>query len=148
MTAPYRNAPSLKLLGSVDVAVAAAEQASPGMKPLTVAWPGTFFSSPHHYNVFLTGATPVTSKLLKPSLVDAETGQVTDTRDMPLLIRALFLSRPLHFGDYGGLMLKVVWALLDLAAIVVLASGLVLWFRRARGATDKRVAEIVSGAAA
>lgn len=148
MTAPYRNAPPLKHLGSVDAAVAAAERASPGMKPLSIAWPGTFFSSPHHYNVFLTGATPLTSKLLKPALVDAETAQLTDTRDMPLLIRALFLSRPLHFGDYGGLMLKIVWALLDLAAIVVLASGLVLWFGRTRGAVDKRVAEIVSGASA
>ncbi|WP_334385616.1 PepSY-associated TM helix domain-containing protein [Bradyrhizobium sp. AZCC 2262] len=40
---------------------------------------------------------------------------------------ALQVSRPLHFGDYGGLPLKIIWALLDLAAIVVLASGLYLW---------------------
>ena len=145
MTAPYRNAPPLKHLGSVDAAVAAAERASPGMKPLTIAWPGTFFSSPHHYDVFLTGATPVTAKLLKPALVDAETGKLTDTRDMPLVVRALFLSRPLHFGDYGGLPLKIVWALLDLVAIVVLGSGLYLWIGRRAGPPDRRVAEIVSG---
>ena len=145
MTAPYRHAPPPARLGSVDVAVAAAMQASPGMKPLTIAWPGTFFSSPHHYDVFLSGDTPVTSKLLKPSLVDAMTGEVTDTRAMPLVIRALFLSQPLHFGDYGGLVLKIIWALLDLAAIVVLGSGLYLWLGRRARSIEQRVVGIASG---
>jgi uncharacterized iron-regulated membrane protein len=39
---------------------------------------------------------------------------------------ALLLSQPLHFGDYGGLPLKIIWALLDIATIIVLASGLYL----------------------
>ena len=43
---------------------------------------------------------------------------------------ALMLSKPLHFGDYGGLPLKIVWALLDLLTIWVLATGLVLWWQR------------------
>jgi uncharacterized iron-regulated membrane protein len=46
---------------------------------------------------------------------------------LPWYLRALQVSRPLHFGDYGGLPLKIIWALLDLAAIVVLASGVYLW---------------------
>ena len=148
MTAPYRDAPPLRRLGSVDTAVAAARRAAPDMKPLTIAWPGTFFSTPHHYNVFLIGNTPVTSRLLKPALVDAETGRLTDMRAMPLLIRALFLSRPLHFGDYGGILLKVIWALLDLAAILVLGSGLYLWLGRRGTSLDRRVAELASGAEA
>jgi len=40
------------------------------------------------------------------------------------------MSRPLHFGDYGGLPLKILWALLDLLAIAVLVSGIYLWFAR------------------
>jgi len=145
MTVPYANAPPLRRLGSVDAAVSVAEAASPGMTPQTIAWPGSFFGTPHHYNVFLRGETPVTKRLLKPSLVDAETGKLTDTRDMPLHIRALFLSRPLHFGDYGGLLLKVVWALLDIVAILVLVSGLYLWLGRRAGPVDRRVEEITSG---
>ncbi|MHC2630366.1 putative iron-regulated membrane protein [Bradyrhizobium liaoningense] len=42
------------------------------------------------------------------------------------------MSRPLHFGDYGGLPLKIIWALLDFAAIVVLASGVYLWLGRCK----------------
>ena len=38
--------------------------------------------------------------------------------------------QPLHFGDYGGLPLKVIWAALDMLTIVVLGSGLYLWWIR------------------
>jgi uncharacterized iron-regulated membrane protein len=146
MMAPYKNAPPLKHLGSLDAAVATALAASPGMEVATIAYPGTFFSTPHHYDVFMRGSSPVTARLLKPTLVDAETAALTDTRDMPLHIRALFISRPLHFGDYGGILLKIVWALLDVACIVVLATGLYLWWGRRRVTLEKRVAEIESGA--
>lgn len=145
MTAPYKDAAPLNGIGSVDVAIEVAKRASPEMKPLIVAWPGTFFSSNHHFNVFMTGDTPLTSKLLRPSLVDASTGRLTDARDMPLLIRALFLSRPLHFGDYGGLPLKIIWALLDVAAIMVLVTGLYLWLGRRRVPIERRLAELQAG---
>lgn len=145
MTAPYRHAPPLKRLGSIDVAVAAAMYASPGMKPSSISFPGSFFSTPHHYNIFLRGATPVTERLIKPALVDAGTGKLTATRDMPLHIRALFLSRPLHFGDYGGMPLKIVWALLDCVAILVLGSGIYLWAGRRGGSVDRRIEELTSG---
>jgi uncharacterized iron-regulated membrane protein len=64
---------------------------------------------------------------------------------MPLHIRALFLARPLHFGDYGGLLLKVVWALLDIVAIIVLVSGLHLWGARARIPAAVRANDLVRG---
>lgn len=147
MMAPYLNAPPLTHLGSLDAAVATALAASPGMEVATIAYPGTFFSTPHHYDVFMRGSSPVTARLLKPTLVDAETAALTDTRDMPLHIRALFISRPLHFGDYGGILLKIVWALLDAACITVLVTGLYLWWGRRRVTLEKRVAEIESGAA-
>jgi uncharacterized iron-regulated membrane protein len=142
MRAPYANAPPIAYLGSLDAAVATALHASPGMEPATIAYPGTFFGTPHHYNVFMRGASPVTERLLKPTLVDAQTGTLTDTRDMPLHIRALFLSRPLHFGDYGGLLLKIVWAIFDLIAIFVLISGLYLWIARWRAPLDRRFDDI------
>ena len=95
-----------------------------------VGFPGSRMSSPHHYAVFMRGTEPLTARLLKPVLVDAETGRVTDSRDMPWYMTALLLSQPLHFGDYGGMPLKILWAVLDVITIVVLGSGLYLWFRR------------------
>ena len=46
------------------------------------------------------------------------------------------MSQPLHFGDYGGLALKLLWALLDVLAIVVLGSGLYLWLRKPKSAAQ------------
>lgn len=134
MTAPWRGRPPVAAPGPVRPAVAAAVEAAPGMEPFFVAWPQTPFTSGHHYAVFMRGDTPLTSRLLTPAIVDAETGRLTDFRPMPWYAQALFLSQPLHFGDYGGLPLKIIWAALDLATIVVLWGGLRLWWARRRGA--------------
>ena len=123
--------------GSVDVAMATARRAIPGMNPQFIAFPGGSFSSGHHYAVFFQGATPLTENLLTTALVDAATGQLTDARPMPWYFKALSLSRPLHFGDYGGLPLKLLWAVLDVFTIVVLVSGLYLWIARVRGLRDR-----------
>lgn len=63
----------------------------------------------------------------------------------PWYVKTLFLSVPLHFGDYGGLPLKIIWALLDIAAIVVLVTGLYLWLGRRRVSIEKRLEELQSG---
>jgi uncharacterized iron-regulated membrane protein len=100
--------------------------------------------------VFLKGDTPLTSRLLKPALIDAETGKLTDSRDMPWYVTTLFVSQPLHFGDYGGMPLKILWALLDVITIVVLVTGLYLWLRRRRSGVsiDRAIAQSSAPAAA
>lgn len=70
----------------------------------------------------------MTSKLVQPALIDAETGKLTETRALPWYAKMLLLSQPLHFGDYGGLTLKIIWALLDIVTMIVLMSGLYLWW--------------------
>lgn len=139
MTAQYRDRAVPAHLASVNAAVEVALHAAPGMTPSFVAFPGTTFSSKSHYAVFLKGDTPLTSRLLKPALIDAETGKLTDIRDMPWYVTTLFVSQPLHFGDYGGMPLKILWALLDVITIVILVTGLYLWWRRRKsGASVER----------
>lgn len=115
---------------SIDAALRQARSALPGLRPQFIAFPGSAFSTPHHYAVFFQGDRPLTERMLTPALIDAGTGRLTDVRPMPLATKALQMSQPLHFGDYGGLPLKILWALLDIVTILVLASGLVLWIRR------------------
>jgi len=139
MTAPYRDKPPLAPgeRGSVAKAIATAQATLPHLELSFVAFPGTLFSSPHHYNVFMKGTTPLTSRLITPALVDARTGELTDTRPLPWYITSILVSQPLHFGDYGGMPLKIVWALLDVITIVVLGSGLYLWLvKRRRAVVD------------
>lgn len=131
--------------GSIDKAMAAARAAIPGNNPQFIAFPGGAFSSKHHYAVFFQGATPLTGHLLTPALIDAETGAFTAARPMPWYTQALALSQPLHFGDYGGLPLKLLWAILTVFTIVVLGSGLYLWLGKRRAGTDALVREVESG---
>lgn len=131
MTAPYKNASPIQgELSSIDQAIQTASEHVPDMNVVLVAFPGTIFSSKHHYTVFMKGNTELTARLLMPVLIDAETGELTDARPMPWYVNALFLSQPLHFGDYGGLPLKIIWALFDIASIIILITGLYLWYQR------------------
>lgn len=130
MTAPYKGLPPPAQLGSVEQSVRAAEALEPGMSLGFIAFPGTAFSSAHHYGIFMRGVTPLTARLFKPVLVDAQTAKVTDSRELPWYVTALLVSQPLHFGDYGGMPMKILWALLDVITIVILGSGLYLWLAR------------------
>lgn len=132
MVADYRALPPLAPAhyASIDRSLAAAQEAESGLAPQFIGFPGGAWSSPHHYAVFFQGDTALTAHILSPALVDAATGRLTRTATMPWSMQALMLSRPLHFGDYGGLALKLVWAMLDLATIRVLWTGLWLWWTR------------------
>lgn len=135
MVAPYAGKPPPVHLASLDDVVARARQAAPGMEVAFIAFPGTPFTSSHHFAAFMRGDTVLTARLLKPVLLDGETGEVADARALPLYLQALLISQPLHFGDYGGLPLKVIWAALDGLTIVVIGSGLYLWVARRRKRT-------------
>jgi len=74
-----------------------------------VVFPGDPFGSPYHFLLWTKGNTALTSRLFSPVRVDACTGALTTVVRMPWYLRALEVSRPLHFGDYGGLPLKLIW---------------------------------------
>jgi uncharacterized iron-regulated membrane protein len=147
MLEPWRGKepPPPNELGSAQAAFVTAQHAVPGMKVVSVVFPGGQFGSPHHYLLWAKGATPLTARLFDPILVDARSGALTSVVQMPWYLRALELSRPLHFGDYGGLPLKIIWALLDIATMGVLVTGLYLWLSRRRSSIEAVVEEIERG---
>jgi uncharacterized iron-regulated membrane protein len=120
-------APATRLL---DIA----KDVAPGMEPSFIAFPGTLFSSQHHYGVFMKGSTHLTSHLLTPVLIDASTLQVTAVAERPWYMDVMSLSLPLHFGDYGGRPMQIFWATLDVLTIIVLGSGVYLWLVRRKAA--------------
>lgn len=130
MLRPSKDKPKPAAMRPVDDAIRSAEGVAPDMTVRFVTFPGTPFAGPFHYMVFMRGQTSLTARLLKPLLIDAETAQVSAARDMPWYLTALLLSQPLHFGDFGGMPLKVLWAAFDVVAIVVLISGLYLWRKK------------------
>nr|WP_313406536.1 PepSY domain-containing protein [Pseudomonas sp.] len=132
MVAPYRDAPALTERAPVNQVLTIAAQATPAMQPDFIAFPGTRFSSEHHYTVFMKGSTHLTAHLWTPVLIDARSLEVTAIGQRPWYMDALSMSQPLHFGDYGGMPMKLLWAVLDVLTIIVLGSGLYLWWVRRR----------------
>ena len=133
MLEPYQDAPPLTTRAPASDLLKIATQAAPGMQPDFIAFPGTRFSSEHHYSVFMNGSSHLTSHLYTPVLIDAQTLEVTAVGGRPWYMDALGLSQPLHFGDYGGRPMQILWAILDVLTIIVLGSGLYLWWGRRRG---------------
>lgn len=117
-------------LASVQEAIDLAARKIPDGEFSFVAFPGSEFSSDRHYLIMFTGKTPVSSRLLMPAIVNAHSGELIATPDLPWYLKTFLLSQPPHFGDYGGLGLKIAWFLLDFAMILLLSSGLVLWWRK------------------
>ncbi|WP_226488687.1 PepSY-associated TM helix domain-containing protein [Pseudomonas sp. B20] len=134
MIAPYKDAPPLTRRAPATRLLEIAESAAPGMQADFIAFPGTRFSSEHHYAVFLKGNTHLTAHLATPVLIDAQTLHVTAVVERPWYMDALGMSQPLHFGDYGGMPMKILWAVLDVLTIIVLGSGVYLWWVRRRAA--------------
>jgi uncharacterized iron-regulated membrane protein len=134
MIEPYKNAPPLTLRAPATDLLKIAEQVAPGMTPDFIAFPGTRFSSEHHYAVFMKGSTHLTSHLLTPVLIDASDLSVTAVAGRPWYMDAMGMSQPLHFGDYGGMPMKILWAVLDVLTIIVLGSGVYLWLVRRKAA--------------
>lgn len=129
---PYQGKPVAKV-ASVETAVAGVRARFPDRLVISVTLPTSArFGSPQHLIVWTKGRTPLTARMLQPVLVGAEDPALIVAPDVPWYLRTLQVSRPLHFGDYGGLPLKIIWALLDLITIIVLGSGLYLWIARAQ----------------
>ncbi len=127
-----RRAPNDEPQRALESALAHVPDAELGF----MAFPGNAFAGPHQYVAFLRGNSPLRSKLLTPVLLDAQDGRVLETRKLPAYVSALLISQPLHFGDYGGTPLKIVWLVLDLLSIVLLASGLYLWLCKRNVSAD------------
>lgn len=128
------NAPPV----SVDrVLAAATAAAAPGWHVQSVIFPGTDFSTPRHYTALLGGSEGLQERLFGVVIVDARTGEVALTPEVPVYLNAISLSEPLHFGDYGGLALKLLWTACTWLTLFITVNGAWLWWDRRRRRAPK-----------
>lgn len=120
-------------LSSVQAALELSRKRLPGLIVAGIDFPGADLnSSDRHYMIWARGPTLATQQIFTPTLVDVVDGRLDAVLPMPWYLRAIEVSRPFHFGDYGGMPLKIMWALFDLLTIIVLVTGLQLWLRQHR----------------
>ena len=51
-------------------------------------------------------------------------------KDLPVLQRLVKMCGPLHFGNYGGLVLKIFYSLLGLTPAFLSISGFIIWIKK------------------
>ena len=116
----------------VDAAARAAlTTAPPGWKVTSIIWPGSDLSTRRHYTV-LVGGEGLNKQLFQVVQVDAATGKASAPIELPWYMKAITLSQPLHFGDYGGLTLKLLWTACTWLTLFITGNGAWLWWNRRR----------------
>lgn len=114
----------------LDTIYASAQKGESGWHPTSVFYPKTEYSTQGHYMVLLQGNEGLNEKMLKVALVNAETGKVDTVEELPTYLKAILLSQPLHFGNYGGMPLKILWTLCTLLTLFITLNGAWLWWAK------------------
>lgn len=137
---PVATVPAL----TVDAALAKAQAQLPEGRLSFVSLPDTQFSTRSHYIFVMEGSEAWNERLSELVLVHAfDPAAAAVVQELPWYLKTLVLSEPLHFGDYGGLGLKLVWALLGLVSMALPLSGLFSYLRKRRLALAKSSGEII-----
>lgn len=120
---------------SLDAITRDAAQRLPGFRANFISLP----SEPTAPTVTLWGAVEPHSWLTSPYgstiLYDPQSGAhraTADLRAADLWARIADSFRPLHFGDFGGLPVKILWALGGLTPGALAVSGFAIWWQRRR----------------
>jgi uncharacterized iron-regulated membrane protein len=133
MTAHYPNIKNERKKASpplsLEKIVRDLQRTMPEHKIFSIVYPSPGTLQPY-YLLWLKGREPLTSRMYTPILVNGQSGRIDLIGNLPWYLRLLEISRPLHFGDYGNLPLKIIWSIYDIFAIMVLASGVYLWLAR------------------
>lgn len=131
LTIQYPTAPTGPR-ASFDKVLASAKAALPETTFDYLAFPDTQFSPPGHFLVLMHGNTPWTERLVELVVIDAVTGELTEVRALPWYLKFTMLSEPLHFGNYGGLYLKILWLFMSLVSLALPVLGIYIWWDRRR----------------
>jgi uncharacterized iron-regulated membrane protein len=85
---------------------------------------GRLLNDPTYYGNYYSGYT------FNGSTLEIEAS--TFMKDLPTNDRLIKMSGPLHFGNYGGLWLKILYSLLGLTPAFLSISGFILWRKRSQ----------------
>ncbi|MFN3454252.1 MAG: PepSY-associated TM helix domain-containing protein [Pseudobdellovibrio sp.] len=107
-------------------------EAKPDMHITYISFPDTEFGLPNKFLFLMNGRTPLTEKISEVVVIDAQTANLVRVVELPLYLKMVMLSEPLHFGNYGGLYLKGIWLVFTFFSLVVALLGFYSFFRKRR----------------
>ncbi|MDT0633491.1 PepSY-associated TM helix domain-containing protein [Spectribacter hydrogenoxidans] len=114
----------------IDAAVAKAHEAIPG---LDLRWISLPESGYHHTEIYGLGDFPLHSDFSVAAYINPYSGDVGGSRDvddMSFLMWLQGLADPLHFGDFAGLISKLIWFAFGTLLSLMIFSGMLVWHKR------------------
>lgn len=110
----------------IDAALAAKSNASVSY----ISFPNTEFGLPGQFLVLINDGSAALDKATDIVVVNAINGIVTEVIALPWYLQALLYSESLHFGDFGGLTLKLIWAAFTLCSLAVVFLGISSYLKK------------------
>lgn len=107
------------------------QRALPDLEPRSLLFP-TKAGEPFRVRGGLRG-WPLLGTSSSHVLLDGQTGRVAgvrDARSLRVMEKLELMLRPLHFGNFGGWPLKLLWCVLGLTPALLALTGGALWLRR------------------
>ncbi|HAQ24665.1 MAG TPA: peptidase [Pseudomonas sp.] len=108
----------------------------PGFEPSFILLPESAYGP---VTVWGRGWYPLMNQSLSISPYDGSIVGTNLLDDRPALAFVTESMYPLHFGDFGGLWLKLVWFLFGLLLTFMVLSGLLIWSKRTVKATAQQL---------
>ncbi|HTI70432.1 MAG TPA: PepSY-associated TM helix domain-containing protein [Candidatus Limnocylindria bacterium] len=115
---------------SLDAVLARSPQEVPGFRPTFISFPAAPGAS---LRIFGHVGNSFRSEFGSVIVVDPQTGATQSTRDIRKLgLWEQFLDtfRPLHYGTFGGVLVKILWCVGGLTPGVLAVTGFVMWLGR------------------
>lgn len=123
----------------IEVVLQRAAMVHPEAPVSSVVFPGSF-QGPGHYFCFHELPGRLQKFVPVYSLIPMNRPELAESVEVPLWIDAIMLAVPLHFGNYGGILLKLGYCLFAIGTALLTLTGAFIslsrWRRRWRSRTN------------
>jgi len=112
---------------SFDAMIATAREANPGMKIDSIWMPSNAFSPIELYG---RGSIPLFFESAQINPYDGELVKLRQLSDYTAIEMVTTSMYPLHFGDFMGVWLKVIYFIFGVLLCMMILSGMLIWTKR------------------
>lgn len=134
--APMPDPPAIEV--SIDHIMEKARQTYPGFDPSYISMPSEEGRSITLYGHMDTDL-PIHYMFSNYVRYNPQTGEESGTffiKDQPITTHLYSFTYPLHFGDWGGIFIKILYSFFGIAPAILSITGFIIW--RQRGQKRKR----------
>lgn len=141
VTVPAPKAPGAPSLLSLEEYLRAGRAAMPDGIPVELRLPAPGKKGAVDLRLYRKGDLSPSGNHVYLDIASAAVIQTDRIIDRPIGARFLAAMSPIHYGQFGGMTVKIAWALLGLTPLLLLVTGLIAWWRPKPKATRASAAE-------